>query len=465
LTTNILFIIAATNITTKMVSLENGRFILRRRQQPSAQSRLLRRLFPTAKIVVLASILLLWGYLVRRASEASVDHDMLRASRDADIIPTFTVDGERGRQQQRDDQPPPLHVLNTFEVDDKNNEGAGDGEQNYSQTGASADEQEDGESDDGDEGEPSDGDELSNSAQEGEAKQYSLKLNSTFLAHLQSLDSLPKNVHIFFPDKEYYRKQPILPFVSFSIISMINLNPDWNVTVYDDEMIDRVIQNAGNVGIISKEEVDVLIGVEGEEEGEGGHKQTAHIVERCDIARLLLMYQEGGVYLDVDRLVSRKFADFITPSTRLCLPTHFDINFAQDIMCSSRGNEMFLSIIQRASTIRMESERRKGWVKGGLLYDMGPSSYNSQILMNVFGMDSKAYDRHKGEKAFFAQARDAISASHGTIITKLESDYCNDTLVLDDSIPVCPRREELYDRYGMTPWSEEVNAIWESDRP
>lgn len=435
-----------------MVSLENGRFILRRRQQPSAQSRLLLRLFPTARAALLAAILLLWGYLVRRASDTSVDHDMLRASRDADI--PVLVDGEREHQRQRDDQhPPPLHVLHIFEVDDNKNEG-GDDEKNYSQK----DEQEDEENDE-DEGEPyGDEDGLGDSAQEGEAKkQYSFKLNNTFLEHLQSLDPIPKKVHIFFPDKEYFLKEPILPFISFSIISLINLNPEWNVTVYDDEMISKVIQNAGDAGIISKKEMDVLI-------GEGGHKQTAHIVERSDIARLLLIYTEGGIYIDVDRLVSKKFADFITPSTRLCLPTHFDINFSQDVMCSSRGNEMFLSIIRRASTIRMESERRNGWTKGSSLYDMGPPLYNAQILMSVFGMDSEMYDRHGGEKGFFAQARGAILlTSRDTIITKRESDYCNDTLVLDDSIPVCPGREGLYERYGMTPWSEEVDALWESE--
>ena len=124
---------------------------------------------------------------------------------------------------------------------------------------------------------------------------------------------------------------------------------------------------------------------------------------------------------------------------------------------------MFLSIIQRASTIRMELERRKGWTKGSSLYEMGPPLYNSQILMSVFDMDSEAYDRLKGDKGFFAQARDAIASSQGTIITKLESNSCNDTLVLDDSFVVCPPREELYARYGMTPWAEEVDALWESE--
>lgn len=433
-----------------MVSFENGRFILRRRQQPSTQIRLL-RLFPSAKIALVAVILLIWGHLIRRASETSVDHDMLRAARDADI--PSVVDGGERKQRMKDEQPPslPVHVLHTFEDVYKHEEDEEAEESNYSQTDASVDERDD-------EDETSGEDEVGDSA-EVEAKQYSISLNNTFLEHLQSLDPIPKHVHMFFPDKEYYRRQPILPFVSHSIISLINLNPDWNVTVYNDTMIDRVIQRAGDTGIISKKEVDVLIGVEGEEEGQ---KQTAHIVERSDIARLILMYQQGGIYLDVDRLVSRKFADFITQSTRLCLPTHFDINFAQDILCSSPGNEMFLSIIQKASKIRLESERRKGWTKGSSLFEMGPPLYNSQVLMNVFGMDSEAYDRLKGDEGFFAQARGAIAAQ-GTIITKLESDYCNDTLVLDNSFSVCPPREELYERYGMTPWAEEVDALWESE--
>ena len=458
-----------------MVSFENGRFILRRRQQPSPQHRLLLRLFPTIKIVIFAAIVIIWGYLISKATDTVVDQDMLRASRDADI-PTV-VEADRSvvdtpknqllqhRQEDDHDKSAPLqHVLHTFEAD-QNIEGRGEDEEKNSskeEDEGSFDEHENNEeegSGDWEEDEES-GDEPRNKS-EGKPVDYSIQLNKEFMEHLQSLDSITKKIHIFFPDKLYYKKEPILPFVSHSIISLINLNRDWNVTVYDDAMVDSVIKNAGDQGIISKEEVDVLIGEEGGEEE--GPKQTAHIVERTDIARLLLMYTEGGVYLDVDRLVSKRFDDIFTPSTRLCLPTHFDINFAQDIMCSSRLNELFLSLVQEASKIRMKSERRKGWIKAGTLYDMGPDLYNKQILMKVFGMDSNAYDNHKEDKNFFVQARAAIAASNGTIITKKESDYCDNTLVLDDTIPGCPGREELYERYSMTPWSEEVDAVWDTE--
>ncbi len=412
------------------------------------------------KIIIFAAIVLIWGYLISKARDTVVDQDMLRASRDADIPTVVEADRRvvdtpknqllqhRQEDDGRDKSAPLQHVLHTFEAD-----------QNIEEAGESIDELENNEeegSDDGEEDEES-GDEPKNQS-EGKPVDYSIQLNKEFVEHLQSLDSIQKKIHMFFPDKLYYKKEPILPFVSHSIISLINLNRDWNVTVYDDAMVDSVIKNAGDEGIISKEEVAVLIGEEGDEEE--GPKQTAHIVERTDIARLLLMYTEGGIYLDVDRLVSKRFDDIFTPSTRLCLPTHFDINFAQDIMCSSRGNELFLSLVQEASKIRMKSERRKGWIKAGTLYDMGPDLYNKQILMKVFGMDSNAYDNQKEDKNFFVQAREAISASNGTIITKKESDYCDNTLVLDDTISGCPGREELYERYSMTPWSEEVDAVW-----
>lgn len=417
------------------------------------------------KIVIFAAIVIIWGYLISKATDTVVDQDMLRASRDADIPTVVEADRRVVDDTPKTDdheKSAPVHALHTFEADQNNIERAGEDEENSGSKGAgeSVDELENNEegSDDGEEEES--GDEPKNQS-EGKPVNYSIYLNKEFMEHLQSLDSIPKKIHMFFPDKVYYKKEPILPFVSHSIISVINLNRDWNVTVYDDAMVDSVIKNAGDQGIISKEEVAVLIGEErGEEEGP---KQTAHIVERTDIARLLLMYTEGGVYLDVDRLVSKRFDDIFTPSTRLCLPTHFDINFAQDIMCSSRGNELFLSLVQEASEIRMKSERRKGWIKAGTLYDMGPDLYNKQILMKVFGMDSKAYDDHKEDKNFFVQAREAILASNGTIITKKESDYCDNTLVLDDTIPGCPGREELYARYSMTPWSEEVDAVWDTE--
>src|SRR6056300_1011643 len=123
-----------------MVSFENGRFILRRRQQPSPQHRLLLRLFPTIKIVIFAAIVIIWGYLISKATDTVVDQDMLRASRDADIPTVVEADRRvvdtpknqllkhREEDDDRDKSAPLQHVLHTFEAD-QNIEGRGEDEE------------------------------------------------------------------------------------------------------------------------------------------------------------------------------------------------------------------------------------------------------------------------------------------------------------------------------------------------
>ncbi|KAL3797968.1 hypothetical protein HJC23_013206 [Cyclotella cryptica] len=286
------------------------------------------------------------------------------------------------------------------------------------------------------------------------------KLNTQYLDHLRSLGSLPKKVHILFPDKLYYENQKDLPFVQHSIISLIKLNPDWNVTVYDNDDVDNVIRGAGLSGLISKEEADILVGTK----DENGNilTEAAHIVERSDIARLILMYTQGGFYLDADRLVSIPMSKIVQPSTRLCLPTFNDVNFCQDLQCTSPENELFLSMIRECSEIRMKKgpgggplERRKGWSKGGALFDMGPVVYNKNILNIVF--EGVSYNNIE-ELGGYTKARESLVNSDGLILTKRDKN-CNDGLLVDKSIE-CYDRHELYDKYGMKRWAVAVDALW-----
>ena len=282
----------------------------------------------------------------------------------------------------------------------------------------------------------------------------SIALNKKYLDYLQSLDPIPRKVHMFFPDKDYWRKEPINPFVEHSILSLKKLNPEWNVTVYDDEMVDDVIRRGAALNIIPQEECDLLVGSK-DEEGNMIH-EPAHIVERSDVARLLLMFMEGGLYLDADRLVSKKIDDVIKSNTRLCLPTHDDINFSQDLQCTSKGNDMFLAMIKEASTIRVPLERRRGWIKGGNLFDLGPNLYNRQIFIHLFGGDKDTHEKYENN----AVPRTLIEEqADGVIVTKKEA-KCNDGFLVDASLPKCFGRGGLYAQYGMKAWGPLVNARW-----
>lgn len=83
---------------------------------------------------------------------------------------------------------------------------------------------------------------------------------------------------------------------------------------YGDEMVDDVIRRAATMNIITQQEANMLVG---KKDGAGNVVQpAAHVVERSDIARLLLIYIEGGVYMDVDTLVSKRMTDIFPPQSR-----------------------------------------------------------------------------------------------------------------------------------------------------
>jgi hypothetical protein len=287
-----------------------------------------------------------------------------------------------------------------------------------------------------------------------------ITLNQTYLSHLRTLPPLPQKVHILFPDKHYDITHASLPFVQHSIIALRTLNPDWNITVYDNNDVDAIIRRGGQEGILSHQEVDILVG------SDTNKYEAAHIVERSDIARLLLMYLEGGLYLDADRSISIPMSRILQDTTKLCLPTFDDLNFCQDLMCTSPKNELFLDMIRDCSRIRMKTgpnggplERRKGWSKAKELFEMGPVVYNRNILQKVFiGVTYNDIGDYGG----YTRARESlVHSAKGLIVTK--RDRRMDGLLVDNSTQQHDR-SALYKAYGMKPWAAAVNAVWDDEK-
>lgn len=59
--------------------------------------------------------------------------------------------------------------------------------------------------------------------------------------------------------------------------------------------------------------------------------------------------------------------------------------------------------------------------------------------------------------------RELIKDSDGLIITKKETS-CKDGLLVDETLPHCHERGDLYKLYDMKPWGEEVNAVWADEK-
>ncbi|KAL7552280.1 hypothetical protein ACHAWF_015518 [Thalassiosira exigua] len=440
-----------------MVSYEGGKFVLRggrSRRRVEFRKRRIRR------VLLVAASSTLFYVLVRTSPAALLDpaprdSALLRLTRDAGVA----IVGESRDASGADADAEPYVAFESGDTND-DDEGAVVSEQasailNVVDSGADLDVSSDlqGESDGYDEVEEG----VFASTDSDQALSPDLSLNEEYLKYLRSLAPIPKKVHIFFPDKDYWKKSAHLPFVQNSILSLKSLNPDWNVTVYDDDMIDDVIHGAAEVGLIPIEERDILVGVTDAEKNM--LKPSAHIVERSDIARLLLMYSQGGFYVDVDRLISKRLSDDVLgQNTRLCLPTSSDANFCQDLMCTAAKNDMFLAMIRDATNTRLQVERRRGWCKGGSLFDLGPTLYNRHVFSHVFlGHGEDLYEEYRRG---VEEPRVLLEGTGRLVVTKNEAS-CNDGLLVDDSLPRCYDRGQLYNEYGMQSWAPQVNAVWE----
>ena len=116
------------------------------------------------------------------------------------------------------------------------------------------------------------------------------------------------------------------------------LNPHWTVREWDDAAIETYLQQR-----LRPHEYRMLAHL--------------HAVEKSDLWRLLVMCREGGLYMDIDRLVNMPMSRLIGKHTKMLLPlfrgfgsanaagrvvsrwsTSSPFGLTQDLMVSAAGN-------------------------------------------------------------------------------------------------------------------------------
>jgi len=285
-------------------------------------------------------------------------------------------------------------------------------------------------------------------------------VQESYINYIQTLGPLPKHLHLIFPDKNFYTTHSDIPFVQHSILRFIGMNPSWKVTVHDDADMDAVIRHAAKEGIIAQEECNILVG--------DGTSGAAHPVERSDLARMLIMYFHGGMYVDMDTMVNARNFDEIFHSTiRMCLPIFMESNFAQSTLCASPKNKLYLKIINAMSKHRMTSnkgqplERRGGWSRKEELFSMGPPIYNRLVFKLVFGLSVNGNLPGKELGVPIEDAMNAIKDQAGHVIaTGKFVSQCDSFIAAPFEGCEARDRRELYSRYQMGGWGEEVKLRW-----
>jgi mannosyltransferase OCH1-like enzyme len=235
---------------------------------------------------------------------------------------------------------------------------------------------------------------------------------------------IPKIVHLTWKTKDILSSTS--PLILNGIAKLKELNPDWKITIYTDDEIDNYLKY-----FLEPVDYDLI--------------KDVHIVGKSDLWRLLKMYNEGGLYMDIDRLYNVSLSDIITSDTiKWVLPTFLEFDFSHDIMLSAPGNPVFM----KAAQLHIE-RRREG---NNNIYFLGAQTYMHAI---TFGLMGKMINTDPG-KEVFEEIRAAITEAD--FIKTYRETSPLDTMVYRDDGTIKDHeymKRALYKEYELKHWTEE----------
>ena len=210
---------------------------------------------------------------------------------------------------------------------------------------------------------------------------------------------IPKIVHATWKSREVINYESV--FYKNCLGSIATLSPDWDIQISDDADVEAYLNDN-----LDKTDYDLL--------------STKHIIEKIDVWRLIKIYREGGLYVDMDRLCNTPLNSIVKENTRLVLPTCADHDFSHDFMMSAPGNPIF------SETLYLNLKRRYEGIDS--IYFLGPQTYMHGIIKAMFGteidINSKDYNlndiREMLKEVDFIETYREVPPMH-TIIYRPES--------------------------------------------
>lgn len=179
---------------------------------------------------------------------------------------------------------------------------------------------------------------------------------------------IPKKIHLSWKNKNVLDSNHSL--IKKGAKNLQLLNPDWDIEVYDDEDINKLLRDT-----IGRSDWDLI--------------KDRKITEKTDLWRLIKTYQEGGLYIDIDRYIDTPLSEVINSKTSLVLPTYLDADFSQDFILSCAKSP----ILGKAISNNLHYRRQ-----GKLLFFIAVQSYLfsvSEFVINkklTRGQNKKEFD-------------------------------------------------------------------------
>ena len=132
-----------------------------------------------------------------------------------------------------------------------------------------------------------------------------------------SSNQIPKKIHLSWKNKNVLDSSYEL--IRKGAKNLELLNPDWDVQVYDDEDVNRLLRDS-----IGRDNWNLI--------------KDRKITEKTDLWRLLKTYKEGGLYVDIDRYIDTPISEIVNHKTSCVLPTFQDVDFSQDFILTCAKN-------------------------------------------------------------------------------------------------------------------------------
>lgn len=234
---------------------------------------------------------------------------------------------------------------------------------------------------------------------------------------------IPKIIHVTWKTKDIVNSNS--PIIKGGLRNLIDLNPDWNVNVYDDKDIDDYLKS-----VLDACDYNLL--------------EDKHIVEKTDIWRLFKIYTEGGLYVDVDRMCNVALKDIVPEGIKWVLPTCRDYDFSHDFMMSAPGNPVFL----RAINLYLH-RRREGHMS---VYFLGPQTYMHAITEELIG---RIINTNPGVDVF-TQIRETVAQMPFIYIYREDPPYDTITYHTEGKqLDHEAMKRQLYSEFGLKHWTGE----------
>ena len=232
---------------------------------------------------------------------------------------------------------------------------------------------------------------------------------------------IPKIVHLSWKTKDLLDSDS--PLVQEGMKKLVELNPDWEVQISTDDEVDSYLQAQ-----LEPKIYELIAG--------------KHVVQKTDLWRLIKLFTEGGVYVDIDRFVDTPLDDLVDEDTKWVVPTCRDYDFSHDFMMTAPQNPVY----QMAANLYVQ-RLQKGH---NSIYFLGPQTYMHAITLVVTG---EMINTDPGIEAF-ANIREAMDAE-GFIKTYREDPPYDTIIYRKGALGLNWEQEKrkFYAESGLKHWS------------